>query len=97
MSKKVVFKNIFRKQFDKLSNKDQILVSKALEALDLFFNTGQRPYGLRPKKLYGNSKVKTYEARVSLQLRIVWVESREGMVFSLIGNHDEVCLFLGNL
>lgn len=91
------FKLSFNKEFEALSSERQDLVTKALEALDEYFKTGKASYGLRVKKLYESSTGKTYEARISLDLRIVWIQSRDQIVFSLIGNHNDICRFIKNL
>lgn len=92
-----VFKSTFQKAFERLSQENQLLVLKALEALASYFQTGQAPYGLRIKKLHGGSFSKTFEARVSADLRLVWVQTQDEAIFSLLGNHDEVQRFLRNL
>lgn len=91
------FKSTFQKAFDKLPRQKQQLVLKALEALTSYFQTGLAPYGLRIKKLYSGGVHKTFEARVSADLRLVWVETEEEAIFALLGNHDEVQRFLKNL
>ena len=97
MPLRYLFKQTFQKTFDKLDHKDQRLIIKALEALDEYFETNKAPYGLRVTKLYGNSSAKTFEARVTINLRIVWVQTKEEVIFSLIGNHDDIRRFLKNL
>ncbi len=97
MPRRWVFKSAFQKAFDHLPEEKQILVEKALEALAHFFKTGQSPFGLRIKKLYAGASGKTFEARVSLDLRLLWVETKEEIIFSLLGDHDEVQRFLKRL
>lgn len=48
------------------------------------------PYGLRIKKLFENKDRKTFEARVSDKIRLLYVESGEVVAFAFLGNHDEV-------
>lgn len=91
------FKSTFLKAFDKLPCDRQILVTKAVEALDSYFGTGKAAHGLQVKKLHEGRTAKTFEARVSLDLRIVWVQSQDRIVFSLVGNHNEVRKFLKNV
>lgn len=91
------FKSTFQKAFDKLPSEKQQLVLKALEALTSYFQSGQAPYGLRVKKLYSGKVHKTYEARVSRDLRMIWVQREGEAVFTLLGDHDEVQQFLKNL
>ena len=97
MSLRPSFKAAFQKAFDKLTQEKRDLVLKTLEALASYFQTGQAPYGLRIKKLYAGSLGKTFEARASADLRLVWVQTHEEIVFCLVGNHDEVQKFLKNL
>lgn len=91
------FKPAFQRAFDQLSQEKQTLAVKALEALRHYFQTGEAGYGLRVKKLYAKGGRKTFEARVSLDLRILWVQTDEEAVFSLLGDHEEVQRFLKNL
>lgn len=97
MQRKCLFKAAFQKAFDALSNEKQTLALKALEAIDLYLKSGQAPYGLRIKKLYESGFAKTFEARVSIDLRIVWVQTKEEIIFSLMGTHDDVRRFIKNL
>lgn len=91
---RISFKGPFQKAFDAHPREKQLLVVKALEALEQFFKTGQAGYGLRVKKLYGRGLEKTFEARVSLDLRLVWVQTKEEAVFVLLGDHGEVQRFI---
>lgn len=99
MPLRVVFKAPFQKAFDKLGRSEQILVLKALEELDAYFKHGTAAHGLGIKKLYESGGEKTFEARVSLDLRIVWVQTKEKeeAVMALLGNHDEVRRFIRDL
>lgn len=97
MPRNFVFKSAFQKTFERLPRTKQILTTKALEALKQYFETGEASYGLRVKKLYENALGKTFEVRISLDLRLVWVETKESAIFCLLGNHDEVRRFLKNL
>lgn len=92
-----VFKSTFQKAFDRLSQEKKLLVLKALEALAVYFQTSQAPYGLRVKRLYTGRLSKTFEARVSADLRLVWIQTRDEATFCLIGSHAEVQRFLKNL
>lgn len=97
MPLRYAFKSAFQKAFDKLPAQSQTLVLKALEAIDQYFKTGQSSHGLQIKKLHSGSHAKTFEARVTIGLRIVWVETKEEAIFSLLGNHDAVRRFIKNL
>lgn len=48
------------------------------------------PYGSRIKKLFENKDGKTFEARVSDKIRLLYVESEGVVAFAFLGNHDEV-------
>lgn len=92
-----VFKSTFQKAYDRLSRENQLLILKALEALTVYFQTGQAPYGLHIKKLHAGGPSRIFEARVSADLRLAWVQTQDEAVFSLLGSHDEVQKFLKNL
>ena len=91
------FKPAFQKAFEHLTKEKQLLALKALEALDQYFKEAKAPYGLRIKKLYDGGTQKTFEARVSIDIRIVWVQTKEEIVFTLLGTHDDVRRFIKNL
>ncbi len=91
------FKPTFQKAFDHFTKEKQFLVVKALEALDQYFKEAKAPYGLHVKKLYDGGAQKTFEARVSIDIRIVWVQTKEEVVFALLGTHDDVRRFIKNL
>ncbi|OGW96867.1 MAG: hypothetical protein A3G33_00345 [Omnitrophica bacterium RIFCSPLOWO2_12_FULL_44_17] len=97
MPLRYVFKAVFQKSFDKITSQEQRLVIKAIEALDSYFKHGKASYGLHIKKLYGSSMGQVYEARISIDLRIVWIQTKEEAIFSLLGGHDDVRRFIKNL
>lgn len=97
MSFQYSFKPPFQKSYEKLTPEKQHLVLKALEAIRHYLSTGEAAFGLRIKKLYDSGLAKTFEARVSLDTRIVWVQSHDKVAFSLLGNHEEVRRFIKNL
>ncbi len=97
MPKPCRFKSVFKKALDRLSEDDLKLALKALEAIESYHQTGQASYGLRIKKLYSSDIAKTYEARISIDLRIVWVETKEEIIFALLGNHDDIRRFIKGL
>ena len=97
MAFKYLFKAAFQKAFDELQKKDQILTLKALECVKNYVVNGTAPHGLRIKKLYQGGSGVTFEARINLDLRLVWVQTKEELIFSLLGSHNEVKQFLRNL
>ena len=46
--------------------------------------------GLRIKKLYESPGGKVFEARISLDLRLIWVEKEKEVWFSIVGSHNVV-------
>lgn len=97
MPAKFIFKSQFNKAYDRLNTHEQQLVVKALEALKGHFAGGSVTHGLGIKKLFTGGKSKIFEARLSLSLRIVWVEARNEAIFCLLGSHDEVRRFIKSL
>lgn len=93
MPLRYTFKSAFQKAFDKLPSEKQQLSLKAVEALGHYFKTQEAPYGLRIKKLHE----RTFEARISADLRLVWVQTKDEVIFALLGNHEDVRRFLKNL
>lgn len=91
------FKAAFQKAFDQLSDDDELLVSKSLELLQDYFRTGRAPHGLSVKRLYSGSSYQVYEARASARLRLVWLQTKEAVVFCLVRNHEDVRRFIKNL
>ena len=97
MPVRFTFKSVFHREFDRLSLDKQQLVSKATDAVIDSLSGKQMSYGLRIKKLTPSGLPKVFEARVNIDLRIVWTQSKDEVIFSLIGNHDDVQRFLKNL
>ena len=97
MPLRYLFKPTFQKAFERLDAQKQRLTVKALEAIDEYFKTGKSTHGLGIKKLYDGSQAKTFEARVTIDLRIVWIQTKEEAVFALLGNHNDVRRFIKNL
>ena len=90
MSRQVVAKARFLRAYHRLSDADQGLIDSALKHFQGYLHTGHAPGGLGIKHVGG----RTYELRVSLALRIVYVIEGSEVVLSLLGNHDEVRRFL---
>lgn len=97
MPLRYTFKSAFRKAFGQLPVQKQTLALKALEAIRQYLETGTSAHGLGIKKLYDHGHAKTFEARVTIDLRILWVQTEEEAVFALLGNHDDVRRFIKNL
>lgn len=94
MPRKVLLAETFQKKIHELPEGKQFLATKALEALSEYFQSTKAPYGLRIKMLRQHGDRKLFEARLSLDLRIVWVQTKEEIVVALLGNHDEVRRFI---
>jgi mRNA-degrading endonuclease YafQ of YafQ-DinJ toxin-antitoxin module len=87
---KFIYKRSFVKKFLKYTLAEQKLIVKADKEIRNFYITKKAPFGLRIKKLYESKNAKTYEARVSNKIRIIWVESSDLVSFVIIGTHDEI-------
>jgi len=90
MPRQVLAKARFLRAYHRLSEADQGLVESALKQFREYLHTGHAPVGLGMKHVGG----RTYELRVSLALRIVYVIEGSEVGLSLLGNHDEVRRFL---
>ena len=91
------YKSAFLKKFQSLSSKDQALVTGTLESVKRYFKINEATFGLRIKKLYERDYRQVFEARVSSNIRVVWILKKEDVVFTLIGNHEDVRRFIKNL
>ena len=97
MPLRITFKAAFQKAFDNLPPKKQTLALETLEEVRAYLANQDAPYGLRTKKLYDQTSQKVFEARVSEDLRLVWIQTKEEAIFALIANHNEIKKFLKNL
>lgn len=87
---KYLYKGKYLKRFARLSPAEQSLVVAADKEIRNFYKENKAPRGLGIKKLYDNGKERTYEARASISIRIVWVEAEGTVAFVILGTHDEV-------
>lgn len=85
-----LYKKSFLKIFDLYDSNYQKLIVYTENEIRKYYTSQKIPYGLGIKKLYDNGIEKVYEARVSDKIRIVWIKSKDLVVFTLLGNHDEV-------
>lgn len=90
MPRQLVAKAQFLRAYHRLSDADRELVDGALKQFQDYLHTGHAPVGLGIKHV-GR---RTYELRVNLALRIVYVVEGDLIVLSLLGNHNEVRRFL---
>lgn len=84
--KKFLYKKDFLKAFDCYRNLEKELIIMAEKQIRHYYLKQAAPYGLRIKKLFENNEGKTFEAKI----RLLYVESKEIVVFAFLGNHDEV-------
>lgn len=88
--KKSLYKKEFLRAFDRSTESEKELIIMAEKQIRHYYLEQTAPYGLRIKKLFENKDGKTFEARVSDKIRLLYIESEEVVVFAFLGNHDEV-------
>lgn len=88
--KKFIYKKEFLRAFDCYKEAEKELIIMAEKQIHHYYLKQTAPYGLRIKKLFENKEGKTFEARVSDKIRLLYVESKELVVFAFLGSHDEV-------
>ncbi len=88
--KKFLYKKDFLKAFDCYRDSEKELIIMAEKQIRHYYLKQVAPYGLRIKKLFENNEGKTFEARVSDKIRLLYVDSKEIVAFAFLGNHDEV-------
>ena len=88
--KKFIYKKEFLRAFDRYKEAERELIILAEKQIRLYYLNQTAPYGLRIKKLFENNEGKTFEARVSDKIRLLYVESKELVAFAFLGSHDEV-------
>lgn len=88
--KKFLYKKAFLKTFDIYNESEKELVISADKQIRHFYLKQKAPYGLRIKKLFEKGEEKTFEARVSDKIRLLYVESESVIVFAFLGNHEQV-------
>lgn len=84
------YKKDYLKRFDSCLQREKELVISADKQIRDYYAIHSAPYGLRIKKLCQESKDKIFEARVFDKIRILWVESGDLVVFTVLGKHDEI-------
>jgi len=90
---KFVYKKEFLKRLSSYPIPLKELILEADQQIKSYLETQNAPYGLRIKKI----GPKTFEARVTDKIRIVWVREEATVYFCLLGTHDEVRRFIKNL
>ena len=92
-----IYKKRYLKQFDRFSQREQVLIHETDRQVRAYYVTRQAPFGLRLKHLYTKGPAKIFEARVTQATRIVWVEEGDAVYFGLVGLHDEVKRYLRSI
>lgn len=87
--KKFLYKKEFLQAFDRYKESEKELITTADKQIRHYYLKQTAPYGLRIKKLFENKDGKTFEARVSDKIRLLYVESEEVVAFAFLGSHDE--------
>ena len=88
--KQFLYKRAFLKAFDDYKDAEKELIISADRQIRCFYMNRSAPYGLRIKKLFENRDDKTFEARISDKIRLLYVESKELVAFAFLGNHEQV-------
>lgn len=88
--KKFLYKKAFLKAFDSYKESEKELIISAERDIRHFYLKQKAPYGLRIKKLFEKGEEKTFEARVTDKIRLLYVESKELVAFAFLGNHEQV-------
>lgn len=88
--KQFLYKRAFLKAFGSYKASEKELIISADRQIRYSYLKRSAPYGLRIKKLFEEGDEKTYEARVSDKIRLLYIESKELVVFAFLGNHEQV-------
>jgi hypothetical protein len=88
--KKFLYKKAFLQAFDRYKELEKELIIMTDRQIRHYYLKQSAPFGLKIKKLFENKDGKTFEARVSDKIRLLYVESEEIVAFAFLGNHDEV-------
>ena len=80
----------FRKLLDGLPEARRKLALKCLEALKTVSEGKTASHGLMIKQLHAGQDWTLYEARAGIELRVLWVESKDYFCIIFVGNHDEI-------
>ena len=85
-----LYKKSYLKVFDKADSFLQRLILQTDKQIKDYLESAKASYGLRVKKV----GKKSFEARVSDKVRIVWVREGDLISFVMVGNHEEVQKYL---
>ena len=85
-----IYKKSYLKSLDKAEPFLKRLILRTDKEIKDYLETGVASYGLRVKKI----GQKSFEARVSDKIRIVWVREKDLTSFVVVGNLEEVQRYL---
>ena len=88
--KRFLYKKAFLQAFDRYKESEKNLIISADKQIRHFYLKQTAPYGLRIKKLFERGEEKTFEARVSDKIRLLYAESEVLIVFAFLGNHEQI-------
>jgi len=88
--KQFLYKRAFLKAFDSHKASEKELIISADKQIRYFYLKQSAPYGLRIKRLFEKGEEKTFEARVSDKIRLLYVESKALVIFAFLGNHEQI-------
>ncbi|MEK6563416.1 MAG: hypothetical protein AABZ65_00100 [Candidatus Omnitrophota bacterium] len=88
--KRVLILPSFERSLKRLTPKDRNKLSRSLEAFNSFLFSGDLPPGLGFKKINHDK----YEFRVDIRLRVIVKAENDDYCLVLVGNHNEVKMYL---
>ncbi|MEW6008880.1 MAG: hypothetical protein AB1629_04520 [Candidatus Omnitrophota bacterium] len=88
-----ISKTSFDNTFKKLSPEFKENVKQAIQALSIFFESGQKTPGLGLKHLRRDF----WEIRTGLKIRILFKFSSDLIEFIIVGTHDDIKRYLKSL
>ena len=92
MPRQIIIKARFERVYYRLSEQNLRMVDAGLKDFEDYLKTGKAPVGLGIKHLGS----KTYEFRVSLALRVLYILDEDRVILAFLGTHDELNRFLKN-
>lgn len=90
--KRVLILPSFERSLKRLTPQDRKKLSHSLEAFNSFLLSGYLSPGLGFKKINHDK----YEFRVDIRLRVIVKAENDDYCLVLVGNHDEVKMYLRN-
>ena len=85
----------FQKSLRRLPLHDQRRVAETIEQIVVYCETRQAPQGLGLNKLFSREELgAVFEARLSLDSRLLFTVQRDIVTFVMVGDHDDIRLFI---